>query len=395
MTFFKRNDTIANYSLSNSENWFCIIAAIVILFTSWTVYYQLPYGLVFQGILALFIFVIYGKYTNRRISIFIFFFFISLWYYRPMFFDISAMMSGFYRALIPCSLFLLSSDCQKVILKYLFYLIAIIAGIGAVLHILNFLGIYSVPAFTMVEMPERDFEIRPFLVYIYPSSFRFSSIFDEPGYLGTIIALYLALERYNFHKLINIVLLFCGILSLSFGFYVMLGIGMSIMSIKKRNYKPLILFVLLFAILYIFIPDFFELLFQREEVVSLLNGGKFEDSRGGYVNMVMSLKTINSMPIMNVLFGNGYDAPLFYFKENTNFLASSSIFRLVFQMGYVGVLLFIIGLINYTKKSSECIVFILLFIFSLYQRPHVFALMFFIMLANSFKMDRKRIKGSI
>lgn len=377
---------------SIKDRFFAFFAALIILFTSWTIYYHLPLDIFFQGLLALLIFRFYGDYSKKRIHIFFVFLFISLWFFRPMGFDMKGLFLGIFRAIVPCSLIIMESKIQKQTLKYLFLLIAIIAGIGAILHVLNISGIYLLNLITIVETPERDFAIYPFLVYIYPSSMRFSSIFDEPGYLGTIIALYLSIEQFDFKKKTNVILLICGILSLSFGFYVMVALGLALDSVLKKKILPVVIALFILIAAYLSFPEFFDVLLDRDEITSLGNGGSYSDSRGGLKEMQKNINIINSMPFLNMLIGNGYDAPLFYFKENTNSIASSSIFRLIFQMGYLGCFFLIFSVFRFSKKSFDSLIFIFLFVFSLYQRPQIFVLMYFIMFANILKLNGNKRK---
>ena len=87
-------------------------------------------------------------------------------------------------------------------------------------------------------------------------------------------------------------------------------------------------------------------------------GGTYSDNRG---DSDKAIKFIHNMPFFNVLIGNGYDSPVKYFRDNNDGLASSSIWRMILQMGYLGVISVVLFIIGFTKKYFLNILFAFVF----------------------------------
>lgn len=366
-----------------------MFAAVIILFTSWTVYYTLPFPLLFEGILALYILFRFGSKTQlRQRKMFVLFFLLSLWYFRPMGFDIKGLIFGVFRSFVISALFLLPYISVEKIIRYLKILLAVIVGFGVIAHILRLLGIISFPLIDIVFRDNRYYEVYFLHVYQSNTSMRFASIFDEPGYLGTVCGFILAVDGFNFKKITNIILFIGGVVSLSFAFYVMAFIALLLIAIKGKKYGVILVAALSIWSIFLMLPDFFTPIIERPELLSI-GTGNFEDSRGGTASVNASIKIISAHGFFNSIIGNGYDAPLYYFKENTNSLASSSIFRLIFQMGYLGLISILLFVISFTGKTFNSRLFSLLFILSLYQRPHVFQLIFVVLLVYSFNLSEE------
>lgn len=368
---------------ANRNILFYIYTAIVLLFSSWTIYYKLPYTSLFQFLLIFFIFKRCVRISRRRWLLFLGFLFISLWFYKPM---NGIYPYGILRSFYISSLFFLSRDDINGVIKYLFKILALIVAFGLVCHVLRLVGFSPFGQITTVFTDNRYYDVYPFLVYQQGLYFRFNSIFDEPGYYGTIIALFLVLDNLDFSKKQNIVLLAGGVLTLSFAFYLILGIALLFKVIRNKSILPLITIALLIFCLYRFFPDLFEIFTSRQEFVGLTTG-EFTDSRGGADSAAYNLQLIHSRPWYNVLFGNGHDSPLLYARDNTDGIASSSIYRLIFQIGYIGVAYIIGFVLSKTQKNFYPFLFSCLFILSLYQRPEIFDGIYVIMLASAIKLD--------
>lgn len=198
----------------------------------------------------------------------------------------------------------------------------------------------------------------------------------KPGYLGTLSVFVLILGGMNLTRWYNLVLLIGGILSLSFAFYVMLAVVLVIYIIKSRSYYILLLIGAVVFLINKYLPEFFTPFLEREEM-AIFWGGTYSDNRG---DSDKAIKFIHNMPFFNVLIGNGYDSPVKYFRDNNDGLASSSIWRMILQMGYLGVISVVLFIIGFTKKYFLNILFAFVFILSIYQRPHIFELIFVFLL---------------
>lgn len=293
---------------------------------------------------------------------------------------------GVFKSIYLSSLFLLNKDDIESIIKYLFRILAIIVSFGLVCHILRMVGGSPFGQIATVFTDNRYYDVYPFLVYQQGLNWRFNSIFDEPGYYGTIVALYLVLDNLNFKKIENIVLLAGGIFTMSMAFYLIIGLALFFKAIRYKNFSPIVYTAIIFFIIAKLFPDLIDMFMTRREFIGLAEG-EFSDSRGGADSAAYNMNLINSRPLFNVLFGNGNDAPLLYAKDNTDGIASSSIYRLIFQIGYMGLVYLIVFIVYFTKKQFYPFLFSCLFIVSLYQRPEVFEGIYVIMLAASFRLD--------
>lgn len=363
---------------------FSFFLAVLILFTSWTVFFTVPMPIIFQALYLLLLFLFFKDSSIKKTKLFIIFFVISIWYFWPSDFDFKGICTGFYRSLVISSLFLLKDKCIYYVYKYFVNILSVVLLFGIVAHILRFLDIFSFPQIDIVFRDDRYYEVYFLHVYQLNTSMRFASIFDEPGYLGTLCGFLLAIGRFDFKKYQNLIFLFAGMLSLSFAFYVILFVIFALYLIKERKISILFAVLSVGLLLVYFFPDFFAVIIERPELVSLSQGTDFQDSRGGTAGMRENLEIIHSRSFINILIGNGYDAPLKLFKYNTVGIASSSIFRLIFQMGYLGLLSLLVFIVLNTKKNFHSLVFSLVFILSLYQRPHIFEMTFIFLLSYAF-----------
>lgn len=367
---------------------FYIYTSVVLIFTSWTIYYRLPYTSLFQLLLIVFIFKRCNVISKRRLALFGSFLFISLWFYKPM---TGIYPYGILRSIYISSLFFLSRDDIDGIIKYTFQILSIIVVFGLFCHILRLLGFTPLRQITTVFSDNRYYDVYPFLVYQQGLYFRFNSIFDEPGYYGTIIALFLVLDNLNFQKKQNVILLAGGVLTLSLAFYLIISIAILFKAIRNKSLLPFIYIAILIFLLYKFFPDLFELFTTRKEFLGAASG-EFTDSRGGADSAVYNLQLIHSRPWYNIIFGNGHDSPLLYARDNTDGIASSSIYRLIFQIGYLGLAYIIIFMLLTTQKKFYPFLFSCMFIISLYQRPEIFDGIYIIMLVSAIKLDIPKIE---
>lgn len=279
-------------------------------------------------------------------------------------------------------MFLLDRMDLERIVVYLFNLIAIISTIGLVLYLCDNSGLIHIRQMAVVTKEDGfTYDVYPFFVTIRGIIGRFQGIFNEPGYLGTIVGFYLALDHFNLKKTINVLLVICGFFTFSLAFYLIVGISGIAYLLRERKLWPLFFVGLAYFALLKFFPDFVESFFARREFVSYVETGTLNDTRGGIEQMYESLSIIGRKPLINQLFGNGYDSYLTLFGDNSTSIATSSIFRLIYQVGYAGVVLLILFIIRNTPKEYYSLLFSTVFIISLYQRPQIYQAIFVVLLA--------------
>jgi hypothetical protein len=205
--------------------------------------------------------------------------------------------------------------------------------------------------------------------------YRFCGVFNEPGYLGTILALVLCVERMNFRKIGNIILLLCGVATFSMAFFVILFIYLVLLSLKR----PVVLVLLLsFGIFIVYIlPSLslgpgFEALISRFTVT---DGSLEGDNRSNEIVDKLFYQTLNSS---DIVWGHGQG---FTGKLRT----STSTFKsYIIDYGLGGFVLsfgsLFISALCYGKKNLYSLFFIFCFFVSVYQRPGIFSLPYLVVL---------------
>lgn len=210
----------------------------------------------------------------------------------------------------------------------------------------------------------------PFLVM--PTNFttdlgnlRFHSIFDEPGVVGTFCGLILCIEKFKLKGWQNIVILIAGILSFSFYFFILL----LLVPIYSLNGKYRFFVILFFVLIYF-------LTYSNSTLFNLIwfrfswdpNTGSLPSAyRGeGEIKEILEATRFSR----SYFFGSGYEAA----KE---YMGGASIYLIVYREGFLFVALNIIAYIvsafyKLFDKKVDLILFILILIGTLYQRPGFF-----------------------
>lgn len=294
-------------------------------------------------------------------------------------------------------LFLFKIECLSKIYDY-FIKIIIITSIPAIIVLIAYiLGFENNLPFLGLTEGERSFLLYPGIM-VQPSEiinfgkfefFRFPGIMDEPGRLGTIVALILVGENYNFNKRINILLLFLGIISFSFAFYILTIIGFSLKLLRmKKNKEFLFLLVILFAF-YLFIYNSTIYNFFIAERISEIDFSRNISSQNIRTNISSSefFSFFFSQDIQKILIGNGMGVEPIVSEGG----GSTSYYVLFYNHGLLTVCLYLIILILSFKKTGfnkTQLIFVVLFIFSIYQRPQVISnSMFLIYLGVLYKLQ--------
>lgn len=378
---------------------FPLVYGLVILFTSWTIYYKLPYSFLFYIFLILITVNRFGHKASSRQHMMAFLFFpLALRYFFPYNASITSVGVAVVNSLMVSSVFLLDEKTIRIVLKIIFKAIAIICIVGLFFHILRLLGVYDAPLLGTVNMGDRQYSVFPLHVYeVSPFSgldlsMRFNSIFDEPGYLGTIIALYVTGSGLDLKNKWNIVLLIAGFFTLSLAYFAILFIYFILISLNgKDGLKRAI--VLLFVVgIIIFIisslfPEILDLFLARQEF-----SRSGADSRGGVEAMSNNITYLRNQTFFKYLFGSGYDAHLYVFGDNTGEMSQSNIFRLVFQIGYFGIIYLFLFFVWGIKKTYTSIVFLIVYLLSMYQRPQVIDPLFLLLLLQQMQLNRSNNK---
>jgi hypothetical protein len=268
---------------------FSIYASIVIIFTAWTIFFRLPFITLFHFILFVWIFIRF--LNNFSIKKLIVPFLYSIVFFRYFlivddFLDSATIIYNLIEFSVFSGLFLISTKDRFEIYNVLIELLSVIIGFGLIFHVLQLLGVDLLLSITNFSHPESGRKFAVYLTQSYEiilgsiSKLRFSSIFDEPGYLGTFLAFILTIEKYNLTKRSNQIFFIAGVLTLSMSFYFLALIYYVISGLIVRYIGKsaiLIMFsIVAFVFILNFIPDVNKYFFNR---FYFIEGRGLSDSR--------------------------------------------------------------------------------------------------------------------
>lgn len=257
-------------------------------------------------------------------------------------------------------------------------ILAIIFAAGIVFYILAVLNIIS--PIGVLEHPFRPgsmYNIYPmFLVetkqYLSPiyalGLFRFGSIFDEPGAVGTLSALILICNPPNVkYTKYDYILLIAGIISFSLAFYVIIAINY-ILNFKIG--KQTIIIACLALALYAAFPKVVNnIILDRLEY----SDGKFagdnrvaSDFEDAYNKFQKSEYTLFGM-------GNG---------AHQKYPGSATYLSVIYNQGYFGFIIYLLIFLLFTRhfKGKRKWIFFFIFMLNIYQRPYNISLLYLLLL---------------
>lgn len=222
------------------------------------------------------------------------------------------------------------------------------------------------------------------MVILYtPPMLRYSAMFDEPGVVGTISALFLVAEQYDLKLKKNIILLISGILSFSTAFYMITLIWILLKQVVRFNYKAILIMALCIFII-VFFQDVntpFAPLNRVLVATKVVNGNFIGNSRFSD-NFSEAEKIFYNGDIFHIIFGNGRG-----WSNNNPLMAGSMTYKfIIFDHGIIGLLLIIIWIITYIifinirSKCTSVYVLLSIFLLSMYQRPYVMNISYLIIL---------------
>lgn len=202
---------------------------------------------------------------------------------------------------------------------------------------------------------------------------RLCGLVNEPGYLGTLIGLFLVSDKYRLLKKDNIVLFIAGLCTLSTAFFLITFVYLII--IYLRTPRRLAIF-LIFAV-----PLLYYLLFigTGNEVIDAMLMGRFNSDIAGTRTsdgFDIAYKHLEESGEIIWGYGNGY--------LQTHELDSSSYKCVIIEYGIAGFLVMYVPLFIYSLMKAKRIFFALILVFcffiNIYQRPHVFNPAYFLVL---------------
>jgi hypothetical protein len=193
--------------------------------------------------------------------------------------------------------------------------------------------------------------------------FRFYSVFDEPGVLGTLCAFILYANKYDFRKILNWFILLGGVFSFSLVFYILLFIGyiFNQVFINKRIGLSTIVFVVLVIVAYHYLSELE--VFQHVIVDRIARGGGMEDRSRVDVNIFFS----NYIKSFSAIWGLGSN------RLEELYISDTTYKGFLLEYGIVGLVVILITYVSLIKKYTKRTLFLLaIFFLSFIQRNAIF-----------------------
>lgn len=152
-------------------------------------------------------------------------------------------------------------ETKKEILDFILKWFAILLGASLVVYILANVG-FPLPS-TVISYSDTDgYDVfqNYYLCITKPLSFRFQSIFLEPGHMTMGIAPLLYIYRYNLKNIYVLLLFLAQLFSLSLAGYIVMILGFVLQTFfdrekgKKFSFKPLILLTVILSLVVVYLP---------------------------------------------------------------------------------------------------------------------------------------------
>ena len=299
-------------------------------------------------------------------------FFFLIFLYIPFFYDfrfssIFILVSYFVGISLDEDIFRKS---LSFISKYLYYII-LISLPAWLIH----LYVYEFPLFGELDLSEMKgtYSIcNNYLLFVTnPSSldlYRFYSMFDEPGVLGTLSAFVLYGNKYDFSKKENIVILIGSLFTYSMTFYLLTLIGWIYQSMCSLSLRKILLSIALiigtFSILFFFLSE--DEAFQRSVLdrFSEISFNQVENRTGDSVNAFWGKYITSTDCILGMgtsFLGNFYDF-------------GNSYKRFIIEYGLLGTILLLVMYLRFVREWNRLVFgFFIIFVLSFLQRPYAFS----------------------
>lgn len=205
---------------------------------------------------------------------------------------------------------------------------------------------------------------------------RICGVFDEPGFMGTMLAFIYASTRKHNSTIWNVMILVSGIFTLSLAFTLLILAYHFIETFYQNNLKSNIRLIVIYlgavAVFILFILNFRtsnpHVLFMQHRFLSsdgqILRNNRFTP---GFDN---AFKIFFQNGGISLWIGNGSGAA----STNIAMQGSSNYKCLIYDYGIVGGLLYfacLACLVFFLRPQKQAIPFIVIFFLSIYQRPYV------------------------
>jgi hypothetical protein len=338
-----------------------------------------------------------GKMNSKNLLMFSFFaftLFLAAVCKRSNIFGIMAMT---LLAVVP----FVPTTFSSSVYKYYKAIYTSIIGISIIVWVLVVIG-QSIP-YEVINplntLKEYNYYAYPFLVVPHSWSFSIASVygslrfcgpFDEPGVVGTISLLMLFIDKFNLKDKKNVVLIISGILSFSLFFYVasFFYVFYSIVFNKKKVFGVLIILSVVAFYLTTMENGFLnQMLWSRlkwdEEAQSISGNNRSGEELDDYFESIKGT---------NIYY---FGTPDHKLLEEFSGDASYKNAVLTYGMLSCGLYILFFSLLAFRQigKRKELLLFILMLLLTLYQRPSFFSI-YYIFLFTMFIVSNSQLLGN-
>lgn len=246
----------------------------------------------------------------------------------------------------------------------------ILVSLPAWLIHLNLFEFQNFGQLDLSEMKGAPYIYNNYILFVMDATrdyYRFYSVFDEPGVLGTLSAFVLYGNKYNFKRKENIVILIGCLFTYSMAFYMITLLGWLYQSAIsfKRLIMSIVAIILVVGILVYFMAD--DQAFQQSVIERFTDVGldRVEGRTGSNVNVFWDKYIASS----DVFLGMGTS----FINDNLSGFGNSYK-RFVIEYGLIGTILLIVMCFHLVKRWNRLTLgFFVLFFLSFLQRPLAFS----------------------
>lgn len=287
------------------------------------------------------------------------------------------MMVGLFMLFMGFIAFSKESFCSSVYNSFM-SLYSILIGLGVLSWLLVLAGVIS-PIGTIETISDdaakqAGYVVYPFTIMVRDlDAIRFRGMFDEPGIVGSVGAVLLCINNFNFKDWRTYPVLISGILAFSFFFYIILFVYFSTKLIFiKKKIGYFVLFVILGILVFAMTKDndiIYELLWKRFEWDADSGGFVGDNRMGSDTHIAQFYESIKG----SHQYWFGVDNK----KMLTDMLAESSSYRNAVM--YYGMfffvfycLFFILYGFKYNKNIMSFLLYCFVFLGMVYQRPGIY-----------------------
>ncbi len=342
-----------------------------------------------SAILSLVFFIQRKKLSNHETMLFVFLIFtVGLFSIRAGG-NFLGLLTIMFIVLIPFA----KDSFYKSVFDHFTSIYCLIVGISLITWILVLMGIAHPVGFLSSLDETKTGIYATYMVYPLCVSqgldFRFYGPFDEPGVVGTVSALLLFCNRGSLKSFKSIVLLLTGLFSLSLFFYIIVIVYYLLFGVSKHNRNISIIIVLsLFAGLFLltrnndimrtvlwdrFLWDEFENTIAGDDRMGQIGDEAFERIRG----------------TDEYWFGvKDKQAYLSFVEGSSSYKNVIALNGMIFFILYV-LFFFLFGL-TYKKNWVSFIIYMIVFLATIYQRPGLFSFVWFFMFSYMARLDSMR-----